>query len=97
MLSADYKPLVFEPIIGSISCYRGLTTTEGTVGDRHSDDQRGYYPSIMVISLRLFPRLRSISRCRYDLAIIVKATTTDRRKRWKSKEELEPTEFGGCG
>jgi len=48
------KPLVFGLIIGSISCYRGLTTTEGTVGVGRSTTSAVVTSSIMVIIFDFF-------------------------------------------
>jgi phospholipid/cholesterol/gamma-HCH transport system permease protein len=48
------KPLFFGLIIGSISCYRGLSTTEGTVGVGRSTTSAVVTSSIMVIIFDFF-------------------------------------------
>ncbi len=48
------KPLVFGLIIGSISCYKGLTTTEGTVGVGRSTTSAVVLSSIVVIIFDFF-------------------------------------------
>jgi phospholipid/cholesterol/gamma-HCH transport system permease protein len=48
------KPLFFGLIIGSISCYKGLTTTEGTVGVGRSTTSAVVLSSIVVIIFDFF-------------------------------------------
>lgn len=48
------KPLFFGLTIGSIACYRGLTTTEGTVGVGRSTTSAVVTSSIMVIVFDFF-------------------------------------------
>jgi phospholipid/cholesterol/gamma-HCH transport system permease protein len=48
------KPIFFGLIIGSISCYKGLTTTEGTVGVGRSTTNAVVLSSILVIIFDFF-------------------------------------------
>lgn len=48
------KPLFFGLIIGSISCYKGLSTTEGTVGVGRSTTSAVVLSSIVVIIFDFF-------------------------------------------
>lgn len=61
------KPIVFGLIIGSISCYKGLTTTDGTVGVGRSTTSAVVLSSIVVIIFDFFlsKALQSILHIRY--------------------------------
>jgi phospholipid/cholesterol/gamma-HCH transport system permease protein len=48
------KPLFFGLIIGSVSCYKGLSTTEGTVGVGRSTTSAVVLSSIVVIIFDFF-------------------------------------------
>jgi phospholipid/cholesterol/gamma-HCH transport system permease protein len=48
------KPLFFGLIIGSVSCYKGLSTTEGTVGVGRSTTNAVVLSSILVIIFDFF-------------------------------------------
>jgi ABC transport permease subunit len=52
------KPIFFGLIIGSISCYKGLTTTNGTVGVGRSTTSAVVLSSIVVIVFDFFFRAR---------------------------------------
>jgi phospholipid/cholesterol/gamma-HCH transport system permease protein len=54
ILGGVIKPLFFGLIIGSISCYKGLTTTEGTVGVGRSTTSAVVLSSIVVIVFDFF-------------------------------------------
>ncbi|MDQ6788276.1 MAG: ABC transporter permease [Acidobacteriota bacterium] len=54
ILGGVIKPIVFGLIIGSISCYKGLTTTDGTVGVGRSTTSSVVLASIVVIIFDFF-------------------------------------------
>lgn len=54
LVAGIIKPLFFGGIIGLISCYRGLSTTGGTVGVGHSTTQAVVSSSISVIVADFF-------------------------------------------
>jgi len=54
VLGGVIKPIVFGLIIGSISCYKGLTTTDGTVGVGRSTTSAVVLASIVVIIFDFF-------------------------------------------
>jgi phospholipid/cholesterol/gamma-HCH transport system permease protein len=54
ILGGAIKPLFFGLIIGSISCYKGLSTTDGTVGVGRSTTSAVVVSSIVVIIFDFF-------------------------------------------
>ena len=54
IIGGVFKPIVFGLIIGSISCYKGLSTTGGTVGVGRSTTNAVVVSSIVVIVFDFF-------------------------------------------
>lgn len=67
ILGGIIKPIVFGLIIGSIACYKGLKTTDGTVGVGRSTTSAVVLASIVVIIFDFFlsKALQSILNIRY--------------------------------